>query len=68
MNLDLTIDQVNVVLHALAQLPYVQSAPLIDNIRDQAKEQLEAQQEQMPAPEQPPVQALEPAPAPALVE
>lgn len=37
----LTVEKVNVVLQALAELPFKFSAELIDNIRKQAQEQLD---------------------------
>jgi hypothetical protein len=36
INLELTIDEVNLILTALGQLPYVQVVGLVENIRKQA--------------------------------
>jgi hypothetical protein len=40
VKLELTIDEVNAVLNALGQLPYVQVVNLIGNIREQAVKQV----------------------------
>lgn len=39
IHLDLTIDEVNLILTALGQLPYVQVVGLLENIRKQAEGQ-----------------------------
>ena len=45
MQLDLTIDQINVIMSALGNAPYVQVAPVIAEIQKQAAPQVN------PAPE-----------------
>jgi len=40
VHLELTIDEVNLTLTALGQLPYVQVVGLVENIRKQAETQL----------------------------
>ena len=40
MNLNLNLNEVNVVLRALSNLPYTQVHQLIDKIQEQAKTQL----------------------------
>ena len=47
MNFNLTIDQANLILHALGQLPYQQSFQLIAELQKQA--QAQAQQAQVQA-------------------
>lgn len=47
MKLDLTIAEVNVIMQALGNAPYVQVAELIQKIREQAQSQMAA-----PAPEE----------------
>lgn len=44
MKIELTIDEANLILRALAKLPYEQVALLIPNIQGQAKQQLETTQ------------------------
>jgi len=39
IHLELTIDEANLVLTALGQLPYVQVVGIVDNIRKQAETQ-----------------------------
>jgi hypothetical protein len=39
IHLELTIDEVNLVLTALGQLPYVQVVAMVENIRKQAETQ-----------------------------
>ena len=41
MTLDLTIDQINVIMSALGNAPYVQVAPVIAEIQKQAAPQME---------------------------
>jgi len=41
MTLDLTIDQINIILQALGNAPYVQVAPVIAEIQKQAAPQVE---------------------------
>ena len=41
MTLDLTIDQINVIMSALGNAPYVQVAPVIAEIQKQAAPQVE---------------------------
>ncbi|WP_315817947.1 tail fiber domain-containing protein [Paraflavitalea speifideaquila] len=45
IHLELTIDEVNLVLTALGQLPYVQVVGMVDNIRKQAETQWVAKAE-----------------------
>lgn len=40
MTLDLTINEVNLILQALGNAPYVQVFELVQKIQEQAKEQL----------------------------
>ena len=40
MNLDLTIDQINVIMQALGNAPFVQVEPLVNEIRKQVQPQL----------------------------
>jgi len=42
MKFEFTIEQVNLVLHALAKLPYEMSADIIAEIRKQAQPQVDA--------------------------
>ena len=42
VHLELTIDEVNLILTALGQLPYVQVVGVLENIRKQAEEQFAA--------------------------
>jgi len=44
MKLDLTIEQVNAILNALGNAPYVQVVDLIAEIRKQGQEQIAAEQ------------------------
>ena len=48
MTLDLTIDQINVIMSALGNAPFIQVEALINEIRKQVQPQL------APAPEAPP--------------
>ena len=48
MQLDLTIDQINVIMQALGNAPFVQVEGIINEIRKQVQPQL------APAPEAPP--------------
>ena len=43
INLNLTVNDVNVVLQALGNAPYAQVFELIEKIRDQAKPQVQEQ-------------------------
>ena len=45
IHLELTIDEVNLVLTALGQLPYVQVVGIVENIRKQAEVQWTAKTE-----------------------
>ena len=40
MQLDLTIDQINVIMQALGNAPYVQVEPIVNEIRKQVQPQL----------------------------
>jgi len=40
MQLDLTIDQINIILNALGNAPYIQVAPVIAEIQKQAAPQI----------------------------
>jgi len=44
MKIELTLDEVNLILRGLAKLPYEQVALLIPNIQEQAKQQLDTEQ------------------------
>ena len=48
MNLELTIEQVNIIMQALGNAPYITVAPVIAEIQKQAQPQIN------PAPEAPP--------------
>jgi hypothetical protein len=41
MHFEFTIEEVNMIMGALARLPYEAVAPMIDNIRRQAEPQLQ---------------------------
>lgn len=41
IKLDLTVDEVNVILQALGELPFKQVYPLVNKIQEQAAAQLE---------------------------
>ena len=45
IRLELTLDEVNLVLTALGQLPYVQVVGIVENIRKQAEAQWTAKTE-----------------------
>lgn len=45
IHLELTIDEVNLILTALGQLPYVQVVGIVENIRKQAEAQWAAKTE-----------------------
>jgi hypothetical protein len=45
IHLELTIDEVNLILTALGQLPYVQVVGMLENIRKQAEGQWTAKTE-----------------------
>ena len=40
MNLDLTIDQINIIMQALGNAPFVQVEPIVNEIRKQVQPQL----------------------------
>ena len=42
INLDLSVQEINLILQALGQAPYVQVADIIDKVRTQAAPQVEA--------------------------
>ena len=42
MNLELTIDQINVIMQALGNAPYITVAPVIAEIQKQAAPQVQA--------------------------
>ena len=42
INLDLTVNEINLILQALGQAPYVQVAELVEKIKAQAVPQVEA--------------------------
>jgi hypothetical protein len=42
MQLDLTIDQINIILQSLGNAPYIQVAPVIAEIQKQAAPQVQA--------------------------
>lgn len=42
MKLELTIDEINVIMQALGNAPYVQVAALVQKIREQAQQQVAA--------------------------
>ena len=42
INLELSINDINLILQALGQAPYVQVADIIDKVRTQAAPQVEA--------------------------
>lgn len=44
MKVELTVDEINLILKALAKLPFEQVALLIPNIQEQAKQQLDTEQ------------------------
>lgn len=46
VNLEINLEDVNVVLNALAQQPYIQVHELIRNIQAQATQQLKEQEEE----------------------
>lgn len=41
LKLDVTLDEVNVILMGLAQIAYIQSAPIIDKIEKQVNDQID---------------------------
>jgi hypothetical protein len=49
ISITLNLDEVNVVMQGLGQLPYAQVSPLVDKIRGQAIPQVQAQQQAAPA-------------------
>ena len=46
MKFEVTIEQANLILHALSQLPYATSAGLIAELQQQAQPQLAEKQEE----------------------
>jgi hypothetical protein len=46
VQLDLTIEEINLILTALGQMPYVQVVKILDNISKQAEFQLKPNEEQ----------------------
>lgn len=50
VNLEFTLDEINALLGSLAQLPFIQSANLINMIQEQATPQILAQQEKTDEP------------------
>lgn len=59
ISITLNLDEVNVVMQGLGQLPYAQVSPVVDKIRGQAIPQVQAQQ-QAQAPAQPTVTDVTP--------
>jgi len=59
LTITLTLEELNVVMSGLGQLPYAQVSPLVDKIRGQAIPQVQAQQ-QAQAPAQPTVTDVTP--------
>jgi len=59
ISITLNLDEVNVVMQGLGQLPYAQVSPVVDKIRGQAIPQVQAQQ-QTQAPTQPTVTDVTP--------
>jgi hypothetical protein len=45
MKFDLTLNEINVIMHALGQLPYASVFELVTKIREQAQAQIVQQQE-----------------------
>jgi hypothetical protein len=45
IKLDLKVEEVQLVLNALSQLPFAQVAPLIELVKNQAEAQLKAKEE-----------------------
>jgi hypothetical protein len=64
INLNHTIDEVNILLHALSQLAYKDVAGLIDKLKGQAEPQVQAIQAQQQAQVQVDTPAPEATPAP----
>lgn len=50
LSIDLDVNQINLILSALAQLPYGQVCTLIDDMRRQAERQIAAAQQTAEAP------------------
>jgi len=48
LKLNLSLEQINIILAALGKIPYEAAAPVVDAIRQQAQPQLQAQEEQPP--------------------
>ena len=44
MKLELTVEQVNIILNALGNAPYIQVAPVIAEIQKQGQEQLSTEE------------------------
>jgi len=51
IKLELTVEEVNGVLQSLGNMPYAQVVALVENIRNQATPQVQAQPTQEPAAE-----------------
>jgi hypothetical protein len=60
ISIQLTLDEVNVVMQGLGQLPYAQVSPVVDKIRGQVIPQVQAQQQAAQAPAQPTVTDVTP--------
>ena len=45
IRLELTIDEINVVLNALGQMPYVQVVSILNNISKQAESQFKSKED-----------------------
>jgi hypothetical protein len=48
LKLNLSLEQINIILAGLGKIPYEAAAPVVDAIRQQAQPQLQAQEEQPP--------------------
>ena len=48
LKLNLSLEQINIILAGLGKIPYEAAAPVVDSIRGQAQPQLQAQEEQPP--------------------
>lgn len=51
VKLELTLDEVNIVLMGLVKLPYETSAQVVDIVRIQASDQVQKMQQQQSAPQ-----------------
>ena len=45
IKLELTIDEINVILNALGQMPYVQVVSILNNISQQAESQFKSKED-----------------------